>query len=199
MAKISLTDFVDFVIKSGTPKLTKVRQIKERGEYSPAFDFWKGLREGIIEYHTSGSTNKKLLDNISKQNDEKRAASYPSRVNAYKIFLGRKEVTWFDPPSEVWSNAGLQVSVNPEIGLLIKGTPYIIKLYFKDEPLSKSRVDTVLFLMESALKTKAKRNSVMGVLDVLNSKLITPKPHHSDLSILLLGEAQSFVTMWEKI
>ena len=45
MPEISLTDFVDFVIKAGSPKLTKVRELVNRGGYSPAFDFWKTLRE----------------------------------------------------------------------------------------------------------------------------------------------------------
>ncbi|MGC8623940.1 MAG: hypothetical protein ACP5VQ_01585 [Phycisphaerae bacterium] len=35
MPEISLTDFVDFLIKSGTPKLTKVTQIKQRPDYNP--------------------------------------------------------------------------------------------------------------------------------------------------------------------
>lgn len=52
--EISLTDFVDFVCKSGTAKLTKVRQIKERDDYSPKTDFYKALREGVIENHETG-------------------------------------------------------------------------------------------------------------------------------------------------
>ncbi len=86
MTKISLTDFVDFVIKSGTPKLTKVKQIKGRGEYSPASDFWKNLREAIVDYHKADSSNKKLLDNATKQKDAKRAKHYPSRIAGYKKF-----------------------------------------------------------------------------------------------------------------
>ena len=40
MPDISLTQFVDFVIKAGSPKLTAVRQIMTTS-YSPASDFWK--------------------------------------------------------------------------------------------------------------------------------------------------------------
>jgi hypothetical protein len=43
MPSISLTDFVDFVVATGTSKLTKVRQIKRRPQYHPAFDHWKSL------------------------------------------------------------------------------------------------------------------------------------------------------------
>ena len=51
MPQISLTDFVDVVAKAGRPKATKVRQVKERHAYEPAFDFYKSLREHIVENH----------------------------------------------------------------------------------------------------------------------------------------------------
>jgi hypothetical protein len=41
-------------MKTGTPMLTLVKRIKQRGDYHPAFEFWKQLREGIQEYHASG-------------------------------------------------------------------------------------------------------------------------------------------------
>ena len=49
--KISLTEFVDVIIKAGTEKLTKVRNIKNKPEYDPRFDFYRPLRNYLIEYH----------------------------------------------------------------------------------------------------------------------------------------------------
>ena len=37
---VSLTDFVDFVSKSGRPKLTQVQHVKWRPKYDPKTDFW---------------------------------------------------------------------------------------------------------------------------------------------------------------
>ena len=42
--KISLTSFIDFVTKAGTPKMTVVKNIKQ-GDYAPAMDFYRPLRE----------------------------------------------------------------------------------------------------------------------------------------------------------
>lgn len=39
MPRITLTDVVDITSKSGTPKATKVNQIKYRQAYSPQTDF----------------------------------------------------------------------------------------------------------------------------------------------------------------
>ncbi len=50
MIKISLTDFVDFVLTIPASHLTKVKKIANRGEYDPKNDFWKPLREGIQSF-----------------------------------------------------------------------------------------------------------------------------------------------------
>ena len=55
MPHISLTDFVDIVSSSGTPKATKILQIKSRGDYEHFTDFWKILREGITRMHKKAS------------------------------------------------------------------------------------------------------------------------------------------------
>lgn len=60
MSKIvlSLTDVVDVVLKSGVSKATKVEQIKKRAPYSPSSDYYKPLREAIIQAHQNGFTKK---------------------------------------------------------------------------------------------------------------------------------------------
>lgn len=142
MDPISLTDFVDFVSKSGSPKLTKVREVKTRDDYHPAFDFWKPLREGLISFHKAGAANKKDLDKIvTGLTDKKKVDRYRDGVKGYKKFLGNKKTKWSKPRSAVWGSGTLAVRVNPELGLTINGTPHIIKLHFKAEALSKLRIE----------------------------------------------------------
>lgn len=200
MINISLTDFVDFVIRSGSPKLTKVSEIKKRTEYQPAFDFWKPLRDGIISFHRSHKPNKNALDVIMVSiADPKKIVSYPDSVQAYKKFLGRKRVTWFDPPSAEWQPAGLRVRINPELGLNINGIPHVIKLYFKKEDLSKKRVEIVLLLLQSTLRSRTKHNTQFGVLDVQRAKLFATSEADVSLLPLLKGEALNFATIWDSI
>ncbi len=45
--RVSLTTFVDFVSKSGTPKITVVRRFKRGDAYRPAFDFYKPVRDAM--------------------------------------------------------------------------------------------------------------------------------------------------------
>ena len=199
MPAISLTDFVDFVIKVGTPKLTKVTEIKQRPEYSPAFDFWKPLRNGIRDFHKGGGANKSDLDQILLgMTDPKKLRRYPGAIRAYKRFLGRKQVTWFDPPADIWSHAGLNVRVNPELGLEIDGQRYVIKLYFKEEAPTKSRLQVILELMRLSLDGSTASGDIFSVLDVSNTKL-TSATGNATVEPLLKGEAASFVQIWSSV
>lgn len=63
---ISMTPFVDFVVASGTPKLTAVKKAKAQyqSEYDPATDFYKPLRECIIDAAQQNLNGKETLDSV---------------------------------------------------------------------------------------------------------------------------------------
>jgi hypothetical protein len=93
---VSLTDFVDFVSKSGRPKLTHVQGIKWRPAYDPATDFWRALREEIADYHRPNQTVKSRLDRVMngithppKAKAKAKAKAYPAALKGYKSLLGK--------------------------------------------------------------------------------------------------------------
>ena len=96
MINISLTDFIDYVSKVGPTKYTKVVEIHKRDEYHPAFDFWKPLREGIIELHKKGLDKSELDKILEDLTDKKKQNRYPELIHQYKAFLGRKKIEWFE-------------------------------------------------------------------------------------------------------
>jgi hypothetical protein len=134
MPELSLTDLVDIAATSGTPKMTKVRQIKRRPPYSPAMDFYRLFRERLIEIHRLGLNRRDLFSILSSSLDQKKHSNYQGLIDGYRRWWGRKNLSWFDPPSSAWSAYGVSVRVNPELGLTINGTPYLIKMYLKSEP-----------------------------------------------------------------
>ncbi len=190
--KLSLTTFVDFVLKAGTPKLTVVRNFKNRDKYDPATDFYKPLRDEIVRMHVAGES-KKALDVFLGSAHPKKHDQYAEVIAGYQKFLGKKAVTWFAPPSEVWTAAGVTVSVNPELGLEIGGVPYVIKLYFKGEKLAKNRMEIINHLMASTLDD-LKKPKTFGVLDMRNAKLHSAAADPG-LVPLLKGEAAAFAAM----
>lgn len=171
MPKISLTDFVDVVSKSGSPKQTKVKQIKNRPAYQPATDFYKPFREGLIDLHVAGNDRSSLDNIIPNLNDLKKVANYPELIDGYKKWWGRKTIGWFDPPRGKYTSSGIDIAVNPELGLIIDGKRVIVKLYNKAEPITQFRIDLVPLLMELVLRDSCEPDDAVALLDVRKGKL----------------------------
>lgn len=200
MPDISLTTFVDYVAKSGSPKLTVVKNAKKDvGNYHPAKDFWKHLRNRIIEYHNSSIAEKDYLDGaLSEVIDKNRLNNYPKAIEQYKSFIGNKQVTWFEPPRTEWQANDLIVKINPELGLEWDGKKRIIKLYFKKETLSKSKADLITSLLFNSLSENAK-NTEFCILDVQGKKLYTHSINSVDLAPLLIAEGIGFASIWPNV
>jgi len=199
MPDVSLTKFVDFVSKAGTPKYTVVKQWKHQLPYNPATDFYKPIRDEIITMHQQNLSTSQLIKFASKISDQKKQSVYPEIIEGYKKWVGRKKAVWFDPPQGKWNHLSLNVSVNPEIGLTINDISYIVKLYFKSDPLAKNRIEIVTHLMGEVFQEHFKDGYKMAVLDIRQSKLITPTIPISGLTHQLEAEAAYWMSLWEKI
>lgn len=171
--QISLTDFVDVVHRSGTPKATKVKTVKQRPDYHPAFDFYKPIREGIIKVHRDGKSRKQFNALPKFSNDPKKTEIYNKLRNAYSKWWGRKNFDWVPPPRESYLHGTAEIFVNPELGLDWNGTRHLIKLYFKDLKLTKQRAALILDLMECTLRPKCTPQTELCLLDIRNNKLFT--------------------------
>jgi len=197
--RISLTDFVSVVSASGTPKATRVANAKNRGPYNPAFDFYKPLRDRIVETHKNGNPRTSLNKILVSLSDPKKQSAYPEIISGYAKWWGKKTLQWISPPSAVFSAHGVDVSINPEVGLEIQQIPHLVKLHFKAEKLSKRRVDLITTLMETALAPRCQTQTVMGVLDVRRSKLFTFGPGVPHISGVIDAELAYVAALWPKV
>ena len=200
MPEISLTTFTDFILKSGFTKITCVKNAKKQYQkgYDPSQDFWRTLRIAIVKMH-QGNQSKSMLDQtLLNLKDKKKQTLYPKRVQEYKRWLGRKNIEWFHPPNAIWQHGDIHVRVNPEIGLIINGSHYAIKLYFKDDKLSQNRVDTILFMLKNTLNLD-NIGSNAGIMDIPRGRLITPTREIDNIEALLIGEASSFLEIWNRL
>jgi hypothetical protein len=196
MPKISLTTFVDFTTSAGSTRLTKVKRAKaEYGQdYSPQKDFYKALREAIEESFEEGWTASELKKRLAKVPDPKKRQNYESCRKGLTKWAGNKSFVVHPKQRASWKSGELTVKVNPELDLTINGTRHRIKLYFKGEAISKSRIDVILHLLGSA-NSKA----TPGVLDVRRSKLYVPTVERPGLGALLKAEAAAFSSLWQSI
>lgn len=195
--EIPLTSFIDFVLKSGSPKMTCAKKIKAQlnEKYDPATDYYKRFREAVQDLHSKDKDRAKLLELIGPL-PETKEDNYRLMVQGYKKFLGRKDFAWFNPTRKIWKHGELEITINPEVGLIWDDSRYIIKLYLKADKPSKDRLSSVLALMHETLPHK---ESVLALLDVRNAKLYTFEQSMLDLMPLVEGEADSLEAILGKV
>ena len=177
MPDISLTTFVDFVLSSGTPKITKVRDAKRQyaDGYSQGKDYYKKLREKIVYIHKKRDSLEKL-DDILAGVHPKKLSNYRERINSYRKWAGKKEIIWAGSVRSDWKFGDFKVGVNPELKVSINGDNYLIKLYFnklkKNRPTSKRRLEVIGYLIRVSLP-KVTKQYIPAVLDIPSSKFFT--------------------------
>ncbi|MGA8087082.1 MAG: hypothetical protein WCA10_07235 [Terracidiphilus sp.] len=193
MPEISITDFADFVLRTGPPKITKVAELFKRPKYEPAHDFWKPLRDGICEFHEGKLSQ---LTFASTGASEKKLHRYEEAIKGYKKFLKETNYVFFKPHHAQWSFEDLVVRINPEVGFYVDGKPVLVKLYFKQEPLSKSRIQVALSLMSEGQKN---RQYQAAYLDVPRARLHREQSGSPQMSALLRGEAATFLAIWNSL
>ncbi len=200
MPEISMTTFVDFVLASGTQRLTVVRRAKAdyQTKYDPARDFYRLLREGIVEMHQMQKPRVSLDGIVQNLSDAKKVAPYLECIDAYKRWCGKKQFEWVGAYSIDWKCDDLVVRVNPELGMCINDAPHVITLYFKGESPSKQRLETMFHLLELSLPAEL-RDATPGILDVRRGNLFKPNRDIPSIGALLMGDALAFQTMWDRV
>lgn len=199
MPRITLTDFIEVLTKSGSPKATKVAQIKNRQAYDPATDFYKSLREGLIQLHKSSGTKADLPKLQRGLTDPKKISNYPSMISGYKAWWGNKSLTWFDPPSTIYSQSGIDISVSPELGLTVKDQRHALKLYLKTEALTKTKADLITALMHEVLGPHVAKGTMFSILDVRNSKLFTYSSTGKNFKPMVDAELSYIASLWPHV
>lgn len=199
MTKITLTDYIDFISRSSFSKASKVKSIFQRPSYNPAFDFYKDLREEIIEVNFKNLGKEKLLEFLSGYSGSKKFKRYKSLLDGYLKFVGRKRTTWFTPQIAYWSYQNLSVKVNPEIGITVNGDSYLIKLYFKETPIKRDSIKLLLSMMENTLGSGIHTGYKCAILDVERGKLHYLKTKSPEITDLMNAEAEYFLKLWESL
>lgn len=198
MNKISLTDFINVVSKVGPSKAKAIATIKNRKPYSPATDFYKGIREAIVEL-IEFDHDKAFIDQAVENATQKRRGHYQEVANGFKKWMGRKKIEWFQPPKREYGSNKIVVNVNPEIGAEINGVPHLIKMYFKSDNLPKNHALVSTHLMESCLKSDCPDGTIITVLDVRRGKLIESKPSSGTIDVALRGELAYIASIWDEL
>lgn len=199
MPDIVLSDFVEIAHTSGLPKAAKIAEIKHRGPYDPRCDFYKRLRDRVEAVHEEGLPKASLQEVLDGLRDRKKAKHYPELVRAYMKWWGRKQLRWTRPPRGHFAESGVDILVNPDVGLVFDGRPHYLKLYFKNDRLSRSRVAIATHLMELSLRDMVGDSAVFGVMDVRRGRVIPTGNATATLSACLHAELAYIASVWPNV
>lgn len=195
---IPMARFVDFVQASGMQRVTKVREFRYQRDDARG-DFYRQVREAIVKMHRDAQGNAALDHFLADQRDERRRRIYPGVVGGYRRFLRSAQMVWFDPPTNTYLLRGLDIGIDPELGLVIEGKTHIIKMYFGAAPLSLTRVTAILNLLATGLDNIASPKATYGLLDVRMAKLHTFRAPNPRLNLLFRAEADAFSTLYQSL
>lgn len=202
MIKISFTQFMNYAIKNGMPKITAVKNIKNAPDYHPGIDYWKEFRDKVRSIHSSNK-NINELDNLLSEINENKIINYRQAINKYKSFVKNKDVKWFDPPKSKYSFGDVTINVNHELGLYINGKPYLIKLLLSKDGnkyAKKGNIQTTLALSYLATEFHELPENTLSMILIVDKK----KTHESnypskDAIALLQSEIVSFKSIYNSI
>ncbi len=141
-----------------------------------------------------------MLNNSCLELITKKISNYTHVLNGYKRFINKKDILWFEPPKNIWWYKELGIRINPELGIRIGSSHYLVKLYFKDSPLKASECGCIIRLLEKSLSTGIYSGYKGAILDVRKGKLHSTKNSHwKEVDYWLEGEAENLLHIWRNL
>jgi len=165
---ISLSRYVDFLMKTGAARATEVKSHQKE-----PFDLYAALKAHVEATLERGLPLDALDHVVTQVSDPRRQRLYPPLVAGLRKFLGKLPAyRWIRPPAVNYPiAAGFALRVNPELGLEVDGARHLIKLHCRRERLTARRAQLVVACLRLALPPPKGALWTYGVLDVAAAKL----------------------------
>lgn len=209
LIKISLTDFMNFMA-AHVNKSSIVNGIVTRQKKRFYSGYYLPLTEGIIAYHQQNRNSTFLQNALSRlhtdsKNYENQYALYKNCIQTYLALDAAQTKTciWVDPPTGHFLYENLSITLKPELGLLYKRKGdkviknHIIKIHFKEDPLTKQNANAGIALLEQALGTTSDIPTEYCILDLRRGHLFRRDRRIKNPMFVVQGEAESFLKIWE--
>lgn len=199
---LSFTQFMNYAVKNGSPRITIVKTIKRDDGYHPGKDYWKEFRDMIRKIHQSNS-DISMLDNLLISIPSKKVSNYRQAITKYKSFIKGKNIEWFDPPKSKYSYGNVTINVNHELGLYINGKPYLVKLLLAKDATKyakKSNLQTTLALSYLATEFNQLPDETKSMILIVDKKKTYESTYpNNEIQALLKSEILSFETIFNSI
>lgn len=197
--KLSLNEFMQFLIKPGYARKGFVAQVKEQRQkdYAPHDDYWRRFREGAVNVVKGKITVDDFIEMKGNLPDNK-VVNYSQAIDGFSWFIQKKRVSWVSPPRNTTKLNQIRLDVNPELGFEYKGKIYFAKLFMSSKvSLDRKNADYILSVMEHELREKVGQMPVFSVIDAKRGLKYDYRGVDKYLDVEV--EALSFEKYWEKL
>lgn len=197
--RISLNEFMQFIIKPGYARKRFVEQTKEsrQKDYVPIEDYWKRFRDGAILL-CKGKITTEDLQELKEDLPDHKVKNYREAIDGFITFIRNKKVEWVEPPRKTTKISALRVDVNPEIGFRYRGQVYFSKLFMSSAvALDRKNADYILSVMEHELRDKVDELAVFSIIDAKSGRKFDYRGVDKYLDAEV--EADSFISYWNKL
>ena len=200
MPDITFTDFVNIAQSAGIMKLSKIKTVKTRGTYSPAKDYYKPLREKIIEKCERAEDIEDITIEIQLANAKKQENYKNICNNMISWKQKNKSLIWLPPPKGYFKPNIIGIKVNPELAFQAEsGSVSIIKLHMNKEPLTKAKLQIAAYLFQRTLREHCPQNASFSFLDLHQGKIFPVKEMHDAIDTFLAAEVAYIEHIWDSV
>lgn len=195
--KLSLNEFMQFLIKPGYARKGYVAQVKmqRQKDYAPHDDYWRRFREGAKRV-VNGTLSLESFKDMKDDLPEHKLENYSQAIDGFSWFISKKKVSWVNPPRKTTKLSSIKLDVNPELGFEYRGKIYYSKLFMSSKvSLDRKNADYILSVMEHELREKVEAAAVFSIIDA--KKGIKYDYRGIDKYLDVAVEASSFEKYWE--
>ena len=196
MPTIGLTTFVDFIAASGLKRVKVVEQSRREDNlpYNVMRDFYKRLRESTVSFANGNMNLEEFQTFIEELSDQKKRTNFPEAIQGFEDFWVDSGFQNLASPRGSYARGQLSVTINPELNIRGNGGQTAVKCWFKKEPVPRTRLNYILAAMRLGLNAF---DGDVAILDVRRATLHQISNVDRNLEILLRGEADGFMSMWD--
>lgn len=185
--------FANFVIEKPNKRKRYIHKIVNKEPYAFEKDFYSTFRIKLIsaikKYKSLTELNQMLKKINSKKYDH-----YEVLIDQIQNFMQGVKYTWIEPPKNIIEYSGLQLKVNPEIGININNETLFIKMYFKQKQIGTEKVNVMLKIMQDSIKEDYP-NAKVAILDIRHCEL-----HKRDVNeeVIIPYNLEQEAKVWQK-
>ena len=194
MPDFGISEFSSIAVTTGTPKITKIRRIANRGEYQFFRDYYLPLRTAIKSLFIHKRHISHLYEVARKQKDSSKKVNFEKIANNFKDWQSGKNITAYTPPRAHFNYLQTSINCNPELNVIVNGSPRLVKLHFNaSEKMTQERANIICYLMSDVMNDDGFNYSV---LDLTTGKEYFFSGNPERMSLRIKDEIELIQSHW---